>query len=444
MTQAIEPLGIQDAPDGPGPLTADDRGKVLAWNGDRVVAERLAGAGTPAQIYVTGGRRPASTAFDFYLNVEDYNVVGDGVTDNTDAINAMLSDAPANSVCFFPNGTYIIGGTIQPPEGKQIHLQGESTYGAEIKAASGFTGDAMLTYVYGTGNQALGCELLHLTLNANQNAARCVWLQKGKAFRLENLRLFRHTLTGIEFAGNGGSGAVSYDHRMSNCDIDGDASVDRDDHPAYGIHLSSGGTDNKFYGVSISYQKTYGIYCQASNNLFTAMHCWGGMDYGLYASTGRQSVMNSYFDTCRVAGIGAAASYLNIIGNIFFHNLDNTIGVDPADGIRLILNNRQGLSVIGNRFDRLDRDWNLNGRTLGTNNVFAGNYGTQIVTADSLTDKWLFNSDQIFTTRRTGWGAPTGTATRTAFATGTVTTAQLAERVKALIDDLTTHGIIGS
>ena len=51
---------------------------------------------------------------------------------------------------------------------------------------------------------------------------------------------------------------------------------------------------------------------------------------------------------------------------------------------------------------------------------------------------------QVVTSRRTGWGAPTGTATRTTFATGTVTTAQLAERVKALIDDLISHGLIGT
>lgn len=35
-----------------------------------------------------------------------------------------------------------------------------------------------------------------------------------------------------------------------------------------------------------------------------------------------------------------------------------------------------------------------------------------------------------------GWGVPTGTATRTTFDTTTVTLSQLAERVKALIDDL--------
>lgn len=40
------------------------------------------------------------------------------------------------------------------------------------------------------------------------------------------------------------------------------------------------------------------------------------------------------------------------------------------------------------------------------------------------------------------YGAPTGTATRTAFATGSVTLPQLAERVKALIDDLRSVGLM--
>jgi hypothetical protein len=50
---------------------------------------------------------------------------------------------------------------------------------------------------------------------------------------------------------------------------------------------------------------------------------------------------------------------------------------------------------------------------------------------------------QVLGPRRTGWAAPTGTATRSTFATSTVTTAQLAERLKALLDDLTAHGVIG-
>lgn len=51
---------------------------------------------------------------------------------------------------------------------------------------------------------------------------------------------------------------------------------------------------------------------------------------------------------------------------------------------------------------------------------------------------------QVVGTRKPGWTAATGTATRTTFATGTVTLSVLAEHVKALQDDLTSHGLIGT
>jgi hypothetical protein len=43
-----------------------------------------------------------------------------------------------------------------------------------------------------------------------------------------------------------------------------------------------------------------------------------------------------------------------------------------------------------------------------------------------------------------GWAAATGTATRTTFVTSTVTLENLAQRVKALVDDLITLGILRS
>jgi hypothetical protein len=46
--------------------------------------------------------------------------------------------------------------------------------------------------------------------------------------------------------------------------------------------------------------------------------------------------------------------------------------------------------------------------------------------------------------RTAGWRAPTGTATPTTFDTRTATTQQVAERLKALIDDLAAKGILGA
>lgn len=54
---------------------------------------------------------------------------------------------------------------------------------------------------------------------------------------------------------------------------------------------------------------------------------------------------------------------------------------------------------------------------------------------------------RVVSARQTGWAAPTGTSTRTTFDTATVTTAQLAERVKALLEDLGNvggHGLIST
>lgn len=69
--------------------------------------------------------------------------------------------------------------------------------------------------------------------------------------------------------------------------------------------------------------------------------------------------------------------------------------------------------------------------------------GTNYPVFDSA-GKLSFASTQVLTTRRTGWTASTGTATRTAFATSSVTLPQLAEQVKALKDDLIAHGLIGT
>jgi hypothetical protein len=62
----------------------------------------------------------------------------------------------------------------------------------------------------------------------------------------------------------------------------------------------------------------------------------------------------------------------------------------------------------------------------------------------NLDNRLSINNTDVVKARHTGWTAATGSATRTTFATTTVTTEQLAERVKALLDDLIDHGLIGS
>lgn len=76
----------------------------------------------------------------------------------------------------------------------------------------------------------------------------------------------------------------------------------------------------------------------------------------------------------------------------------------------------------------------------GYNLVFGTTTGSKIGATNSQKMGFWGNTPVV---RPSGWQAATGTATRTTFATGTVLLSALAERVKALIDDLTNIGLIG-
>lgn len=58
--------------------------------------------------------------------------------------------------------------------------------------------------------------------------------------------------------------------------------------------------------------------------------------------------------------------------------------------------------------------------------------------------QYNIGSVRVVSARMGGWTAATGDASRSTFVTSTVTTAELAQRVKALIDDLIAHGLIGT
>ena len=75
----------------------------------------------------------------------------------------------------------------------------------------------------------------------------------------------------------------------------------------------------------------------------------------------------------------------------------------------------------------------------GVVDVFPRGFGTVNASASY----WCADL-KVIGPRVTGLAAATGTADRTAFSTSTVTTEQLAQRLKALIDDLRTHGLIGN
>jgi hypothetical protein len=99
------------------------------------------------------------------------------------------------------------------------------------------------------------------------------------------------------------------------------------------------------------------------------------------------------------------------------------------------------LDALGAEVGRFSTAGNLLlGNTTGTEKLSV----TGNIQLTSTADSYRVGTNNVVGSRKTGWTAPTGTATRTTFDTATVAVADLAERVKALIDDLTSHGLIGA
>jgi autotransporter-associated beta strand protein len=86
---------------------------------------------------------------------------------------------------------------------------------------------------------------------------------------------------------------------------------------------------------------------------------------------------------------------------------------------------------------------------VGGNPGLTYNTGSNLLTVDNVVDiisggAYRVGGTQVLGARRTGWSGWTGTATRSSKATSTATTQNVAEALKALIDDLISHGVIGA
>jgi hypothetical protein len=125
-------------------------GDVLQWDGEAWTCSAIQSGAEPS-----------------IVNIKDYGAVGDGVTDDTQAIQDTIDAAPQNGATIVvPPGVYLISDHIHINHAGII-LQGRSMgfsrqvlqptdplYGSVFKAAEGFSGEAMLDVgVLGVGTK---------------------------------------------------------------------------------------------------------------------------------------------------------------------------------------------------------------------------------------------------------------------------------------------------
>ena len=135
-------------------------------------------------------------------------------------------------------------------------------------------------------------------------------------------------------------------------------------------------------------------------------------------------------------------------GEAFISNNHNGLGLSGATALRLSTGNK-GIYIYNSGNFYIGNASGIQAGSGQGNILFANNtgpttnvvdhhyyYSADIVAGNAAPHFRTENGDIVKLYRVGGWGLPTGTFTRTTFNTATVTTAQLAERVAALIQDL--------
>lgn len=126
-------------------------------------------------------QQTVQTKLEQYVSVKDFGAVGDGVTDDTAAINAAISYAATaingatGMSVYFPTGTYLISSKITLPN--RVGLQGANGRGSIIKPHSTFADSYMFHAVNGT-SAMFGSWLRDMWIDARgKNMTAVVWSQ---------------------------------------------------------------------------------------------------------------------------------------------------------------------------------------------------------------------------------------------------------------------------
>jgi hypothetical protein len=131
-------------------------------------------------------------------------------------------------------------------------------------------------------------------------------------------------------------------------------------------------------------------------------------------------ILVGHSNTAVNPGVGNTAVGLNLEG-------------DPTNGGAILVSRPNFASIYVNR--------NTDGESLI---LYRSGVPVGSLSASSTGATFNVNGNQVVGSRKTGWTPASGSSNKGSFDTATVTTEQLAERVKAILDDLTSHGLIGN
>lgn len=292
---------------------------------------------------------------DQFASVLDFGAVGDGVTDNTAAINLALNqlycvqnNPQTRRSLFFPAGVYVVSGSINIPPYATLYGEGEDNSIIQMVASGGTgscvaqTSDSLQQTGINMGNG--GATLPSYITITNMGFAS---LDNTKnIFTIDSATHCRFNR--VSYVGVGTTSTLTSTSPGTAC-VTLASSVSQ----AYDIVIDSGIFFGMTYGViSSSYVKGLTV----SNGNFLVLYQGVALGTGSIINGGPTGcrINNNIFSSVYSAGITFGSVSLNISGyNIFYDVADQFLGVTNPAGSIIVIQGNNNVSV-GDMFQRTD------------------------------------------------------------------------------------------
>jgi hypothetical protein len=270
-----------------------------------------------------------------YLNVRtDYGAKGDGVTNDSAAIQAAITAAGTNGVVYLPSGTYIIGSPLSVPSGTGLQILGAG-WSTVLQLANGVN-DYLFKFS-GTDTRMTFSDLVINGNCTNQTAGGGIY-----AIGAIQCTFWRVHFTACRdwglYLGPQTGNINGHNNRAIGCLFDNATTSPGN---GGGIYFTSNdenvilACDFEFLGGSGT--NPYGIYDLAGTQFITACNFVGGANgfIGIRVqNTSNTRITGSNFDGTAGDSIFLAATNCNVVGNTIFS--PGVVGVaGTASGIHL-------------------------------------------------------------------------------------------------------------